>query len=397
MTSLTSAGLVRGFRKLSNQEDLGAPHRVLLASLLRIASREQDIYARASYIEGLMGYAPGGIARSYRKFFSEAQQALLQGAPDKSPIARALVEQRGLSEKEALAMVSDKNVGLYNALVSGAGSVLKSPVRGIDAEDVASSLVVGVSPVTGETMKYGPKGGVFYWLGKNAPAQISLSGVKAIAFREAANRAKDVLRGTSETEKTLVQLDAPVSGESAGVLLQDILTGDEDVLPRASFMELASLIYSDPAVMGEIDKQIRGRLGGEYQEAVWSAILADPDLLLVTPSGIGVKGEALARAVSAILGKEVLRPAVARTFKDSILPKITVALHQDSVISKALRRREVLDIIQEATRPRALSKGRTPVPIRLAAQDRSVLIRLASELPKGSAERKAILAGLRKV
>ena len=32
----------------------------------------------------------------------------------------------------------------------------------------------------------------------------------------------------------------------------------------------------------------------------------------------------------------------------------------------------------------------------LTAQDRSALIRLASDLPEGSAERKAILAGLKK-
>ena len=330
---------------------VASEYRNIVASILRVASRDADIFARAAYIEGLLGYSPNSITRQYSRNFSEAREAIEKGKYDQNPIARVLVVEKGMSPADALRMVSERDTGVGRALLRGVGKIIKEPVRGLEAEDIAASVGVGFSPITGGPLRYGQGKGAYYHLGVTSPGKISIGGIMKALQLEGANRAKDVLRGTNELERTQTSLDAPISGDDLTGMLQDIVSQEEPV-GRATFIELADSLINDPGTMRIIDNEIRGSLGGELQEAIWKEIKINPDLLEIKSSGIGVKGQALAQAVSRALGREVSRPAAAKNFKQKVLPAIMFALKDDSVARRALKKKEIYDIIYEETRSR---------------------------------------------
>jgi hypothetical protein len=366
-------------RATSGRVRTASVFRTVVASLVRVASREADIFARASYIEGLMNYSPGSIARNYASMFRDAQKAIESGRYDQSPIARVLVDERGVKPEEALRFLSNKDVGISKALLRGVKSIVKEPVRGLEADDIAASITVGFSPITGGPLKYGEGKGAFYWLGTQAPPQISLGGLARIVSMEGANRAKDVVRGTNVKEKQQVSLSQPISKDDLTDMLQDIVA-DEAAVGRATFIELADSLINDPGTMRIIDNEIRNSLGGELQEAVWASIRSDPELLKVDRSGIGVHGKALAQDVSRTLGREVSRPAVAKNFKQKVLPAIMLALKEDSVAMRALKKKEIYDIIYEETRRRDTGHSKTRVtPKGYGAQGQHGEVRYLSE------------------
>jgi len=331
-----------------------SPYRSLVAALVREAVNKKllDMMVRAQFIEGLMGYEPGVLSRDPAPHFDAARKALDRGEIDTNRILHVLIAEKGMSETDVKKMLQNADHGIWQAALSGAESAVpKHGIRGLSAEGIAQAIVGGFSPITHGPLKYGQGKGFFYWLGTRAPGSVSLNGLRSIAFKEVKNRAADVVRGTRDEETDAAQGDAPASLSEDGqaALLVDTLQ-QESAVPRATYVDLASAIYHDPWVMGIIDREVRSGLRGEVQEAVWTAIKQDPDLLIIKSDSIGVASEALAKVVSKAIGRPTTSQAVGQNFRQKVLPSIQLALEDSTMAKRLLKRRNILEIIEDATR-----------------------------------------------
>jgi len=336
-------------------------YRTVFAALLLEAGLLEDQFARASYLEGLLGFNPGAITGQERKIFGEAREALASGEPNR--IVDTLRHTYKMSEGDILKMVGAWDSDVYNALVSGVRSNFRDlAYRGIAAEDVISSLSAGISAVTGKSLKYGKGKSIFHWLGTRAPAKITLKGIKSIIFKEAKNRALDVIRGTREEELTSQTLDAPADG---GWMLSDIL--EQPSVGRANFVDLARAIYHNPRIMNSIDSMVQKYLTTPSQEAVWKAVMMNPDLLRVDKKGVGINARPLAKAVSELTGVKSegksTEVSVGKTFRSRVLPAMVEALASTQIAKKIIETRDILQLIQEAQRRPPATRLHIPVEI----------------------------------
>lgn len=328
----------------------------LFGALVKAAGVLEDVHARASYLEGLLGFSPGAITRNERAVFDEARTALTSGTENR--IVDTLRYSYRMSEEDISRMVSARDTGLFDSLHNGVRSSIGSQTfRGLMAEDVTMALLAGVSPVTNEPLKYGPGRGVFYWLGTRAISPLSLKGIKSVVYKEAHNRAADLIRGTRMEERNQADINAP---EFAGI-------PDEEPSGQTNFVDLARAIYADPWVMRTIDGLVQANLTTPTQEAVWQAILKDPDLLVVDPTGIGVQARALAVAVTKIMGVpnqgKSTEVSVGKTFRQRVLPAMVDALADSDIAKKLLRQRHILELIQEARRRPPTTHFNFPIPL----------------------------------
>ena len=127
------------------------PARSLFASLFKAAGANEDLVARASYLEGLMGAPQNSLTRNPRQPFKAAYQAVLAYPEGISgdPIVDAL-RGAGMGNKDIMKMVGDADQGVFESLVWGArkGMGRIPSFRGITPEGIAQALSVGVSPLT---------------------------------------------------------------------------------------------------------------------------------------------------------------------------------------------------------------------------------------------------------
>ena len=341
------AGLLRMASEVAIKE---SPARVLFAALAKAAGMREDLFARTSYLEGLVGYSPGILLKD-PGILADARSALATGQEDR--LVDELRHTRGMSETDISRMLGSRDTGLFDALLSAASSVMSGPVRGLDAEDIAMALAAGVSPLTGGPLKYGRGKGIFYWLGENAPGKVSLGGIKRIVFLEAKNRTKDVVRCTRSEERGQVSLDAPIGTGEDVYTLADILQSDGDA-GRASFIDLAAAIYQDPWVMGVIDSAVKANLGGPVQLAIWDAIRANPEFIKVTSNDIGVESRALAQEISKMTGAPYMGKSsdvsVGHIFRQKVWPAMKEAFEDSEVAARLLKNRHILEVIQDATK-----------------------------------------------
>lgn len=356
-----TAGLIR-LATLAEHEN--SPFRSLVAALAKAAGSQEDLFARASYLEGLTGFSPGAIVGKERAFFPQALQALRSGEPNR--LVDALRYEHGMSDKDIALMVGNRDTGLFASLVNGVSSVMSGQTfRGLGAEDVAFPLAAGLSPLTGKPLKYGKGRGMFYWLGTKASPKISLRGIKSLAFKESKNRALDIIRGTRSEEQYQDTLDAP-AGDGEGLSLQEMISQPESA-GRANFVDLAAAIYQDPWVMKVIDREVKSLLTTERQEAVWQAIRQDPSMLKITPKGIGTSNKDLAKAVSRITGDPFTRSlevSTGKTFRTKVQPAMVEALADSQIAKKLLQKRHILETVQEMSRrPQSGRENIGPIPI----------------------------------
>jgi hypothetical protein len=359
--------LIADLRHLAATVPDASPYRSLVAALVLAKGESSDMAARASYIEGLLGAPDGSIRGTVITQFGDARDAIVDGTGGNA-IADELTGARGMSKQDALRMVSGRNVGVYDALVSGAaGALPPEGARGNYGEDIAAFISQGYSPVTGKPFsKYQGKG-VFYWLGTQAPGRISFSGVKSIARKEAAHRAADILRGTNIGERTQDQLDAPAhAGGDEGN--EDLLISmlPEEGVPRSDFVDLAAAIYNDPWVMNIIDRDVKSVLNGERQLLIWDLIRRFPYTLIVKPDGISV-GRELAKEYAKALGEDYkgksTDTAVRKNFKTKILPAMEAAMEDSSVAKRILKNRHILEVISESRKRPSRTREKFPIPI----------------------------------
>jgi len=330
--------------------------REFFSVLLRTAALNDDVVARASYIEGLLGSAPGSIARNPTPHFRAAREALASGASD--PIADVLRAKFQKTGESAL-MVGDRDLGFYDSLIWGARRALDrhQAIRGLSAEDIASSLAIGVSPLTLKWIKYGPNKGVFYYLGTKAQGRpkLTIAGIKSIASKESFNRAMDIVRKTRQEEAWARSLDAPASssGEAGGPTLGDMLV-QEDPISSQHFVDLAARVLQNPEVTRLMNADMLRALKTPAQRAIWHVVRTNPDVLKITSKGIGVSPKELAQQVAEITRAEYKGKSsdvsARKTFLNKVLPAMQQVLSEGPVADLITRKREIMEIIQDATR-----------------------------------------------
>ena len=420
---------------------VGSPFRRVLLAWAKVASAQEDQFLRLSYIEGALGYEPNTLVRKPIIHLGDARRAISSGEYESDPIARKLITDLGMSPAEALKFVSANDQGIWSGLVGSAFNQMKpsGTIRGLSAQAIVNSIVFGISPVTGNWLKYGAGKGMMYWLGTQAYPGVDLAGVKSISRKEIANRAKDVVRGTATEDKGMASLDQPAFDadfESTPAAILETLTSDD----QGGFTEdLASAILRYDSTLNIISPVVLANLRTPTQKAVWEIIRDNPSILTIMQGKIGVEGRDLAKLFASRTGQEYtgksMDVVMAKVFKESVLPEMFKAIRNDAAAKELIRSRDILQVMREeiARRPRfETSKGigvsglpgqKDPswktvskddprwkemelqerkrlrlqkrlnqvAPWAQFASGKSALIRLASMLTKGSAERKTLL------
>ena len=346
--------------RIASETPLQHPVHDLFVAMARQASLLQDKFARASFLEGLMGLHPNTIVRNPEPWFREAREALQKGEPNQ--IIDAL-KARDAELRDLILMVGNQDTKIFDSLIYGIARVTpKGGIRGHQPEDIAQALSAGVSVITGEPLRYGPGKSVFYHVGVKWNGRFSVKGLAFILGKEGKNRAYDVIRGTRREDTHSTSLDAPV-GEESGSRVQDFLRGRGSV-SRGDWAEFADAIYHDPAFIEELDKIVKSRLDGGMQLATWEAIKADPSVLVVTTEGIGLQSKKLAVRVAEAMGIDItkrdIRTSVYKIFMDKILPVLQGAFENENLLQKILKNRDILSIIEESTGHAVLAGSQTP-------------------------------------
>ncbi len=413
-------------------------HRILVA-WAKLASAQEDQFVRLSYLEGALGYSPNTLVRKPVQHLSDARKAITSGDYESDPIARKLIVDLEVSPAEALKFVSANDQQVWDGLIYAAYNQMKpsGSIRGLPAQSIVNSLVFGISPITGQWMKYGPNKGMMYWLGEQAFKGISLAGVKSISKKEVTNRTKDIVRGTPEEEKGMISLDAPAYEgnfeESPEAILETLTTEDQDFNE-----DLASSILRYDATLDIISAEVLRNLRTPTQKQVWEIVRNNPSLLTIEQGKIGVQGRELAKMFAKATEQEYkgknMDVVIAKVFKEAVLPEMFKAIKSDEAVAELIRSREILQVMREeiARRPKTNDKVRfvTKEPeqpkewktipkddprwkevvkqerkrlrlqkrlnqvapwARFASTNKSALIRLAALMPKGSSERKTLL------
>ena len=389
----------------------------------KMASAEEDQFLRLSYIEGALGYAPNSLTRKPAANLADARRAITEGNYESNPIANKLVSGLDMSPAEALKFVSANDQQIWAGLVYAASRQMQpsGSIRGISAHAVVNSLAFGISPITGRWMKYGQGKGMMYWLGEQAFSGVTLEGMKSIAKKEVANRAKDLVRGTSSQDRDMLSLDAPAPGSEVG-MMDTPAAILESLQDTGGFSEdLASSILRYDSTMRVISNGVLAKLRTPTQKLVWEVIRDNPDLLTMAGSEegglkIGVQGRELAKMVAARTGQEYtgksMDVVMSKVFREAVLPAMFSAIKSDDAVKELIRSREILQVIRQEVNRRPKNQGggggfvqptssglvpksdpaaKIPTWARFASQDSKLLTKLAGVLPAGSSERKAIL------
>lgn len=373
-----------------------SPFKRLLVAWAKLAGVQEDQFLRISYIEGALGVTPNSIVRKPYQHLVAAREAISSGSYESDPIAKRLITELGMSPEMALNMVSNQDQGFWRALVSASSSQLRptGTIRGVPAEAIVNSLAFGVSPITGEWLKYGQGKGLMYWLGANSYPGVTLSGIRSIAFKEVVNRTKDFVRGTREEDKGAISLDAPLGSEGDTALLEVLQEGgknfDEDLVSILGYNQTLEVI----------DPLVRSFLRTHTQITVWEILLQNPDLITTTHDEVGMRAREVAKIFAAKTGEEYTGGSrdvvLAKVFKDAVLPAMFKALKKESTIKQLMRNRELLDVMRsEMSRKTQFSNtkniGISGVPKFATLSDRAALIRLASTFGAATKERKILL------
>jgi len=317
----------------------GDPVGVRLAQLLRQATLGDDLYARAAYVEGLLGMRQGTLSRNVNGFVRDSDNL------------RPKLTSYFTKEKELDKILGTRDLDFYGALIGGARKALSERDLGdagrVSAQEVAQSLAFGETP-TGKSMM---SGGSIYYQGGTAARKKNLknltsAGIAGFLSKSAYNRTRDALKKLEPT----VRGDEP-SGSDDRTRMMDLQS--EDAREGIELADIAYMMFHNPQVLKAMYRDVKRQLRGDAQEAIWEAIVADPDLIIVSGKKIGVDQQDLADAVKRLSGREMARQVAGRTFREKVLPAMQSAM-KDSHVGEGLRRmREVRQIIQQETRRRA--------------------------------------------
>jgi hypothetical protein len=330
--------------------------------MAREAALQEDRFARASFIEGMLDYSPGTLLSNNLRQIDEAAEALESGSPNR--IVEHLLYERGMDEADAKALLGNRDRKLFEALMAGVRSGMpREGVRGIEPLDVLQSLVAGISPITMKRYPQYKGGNVFWFLGSRAPMGTSMAGIARVLKEHGRKKATDVVRGTTRIDlgPSLSDRGPAESGrgqsEDEANVLGDMLSG-ESAVTRADYVQMAEAIFQNPAIMRILDREVRSYLGGPGQIAVWEGVKNNPHYITVKADRrgeqvIGVDQQGLAEVVAKATGKAISPQAVGKTWRTKVWPAMKLAF-QDSDLARALlKNRQIMEIVEEESRRRA--------------------------------------------
>lgn len=407
----TASALVR----LASSLPVGDEHRRILLSLVKKAGRAEDLYARASLLGGLYRMPTDKVLRMIK-------------AGDVASMKEDLMKQ-GLHKDVADQMVSPAaDLRLRSALVRGANKVMgrgvdeiakfQPALKGISGEDMAQVMSVGGLMWPG--MRYdkrvtnhlGIKG---EYVKRTKPAYP----VGTNAFRQVG----DELRGKKMNLGFIIKKLTGLASKRTLDWMRSVDVGR--YVPFAQDDRGSDLVpagYEPPNAAELLDREFylaaihpvmeRELSSSPAQLRIWNAIQEGlrqgKNFLSVSARGTGkgdvsIKGTDLQKFMADIYADEVdeatgeplpipSTQAIGRVFSKKLLPKMRDALGNlsDAQLAKGLpgpqqelmKDRDLRSVYLSEMRRRFATLG---VP-------RAALIRLASVFPKGSVERKTLLA-----
>jgi len=320
--------------------------RVLFAAMAREANLSlltdlgADRMARASFIEGLLGYKPGTLLRN-PGILSEAAGAI--ESDSENSIVSGL-RSRGLSPKDIEALLGGRNTQLWLALFAGIRKgVPQSGIRGLSQEGILTAIGMGISPLNNDPLPSFQGGNMFWHTGHTAKGSVSMGGLASILRKRGMQHALSILRGTSKAEQSQVQSDSPL-GDDAGNLIGDTFSG-ESAVSRADYVEMASAIFQDRRIMDALNRAMLPLLKGPSQEAVWDAVRENPHLIRINGDKVGIDATELTQ----LLGGEVSAERVGQVWRQKVWPAMLEAFRDSGVAKSLLRNRQIMDIIEEET------------------------------------------------
>lgn len=214
--------------------------KTTMQTLLKLAMRhlarlhpQTDLLIRISYLEGAAGVSPGTWMRKGRKGLSLAVEHLpgLHGS-----------------------WTRPGNSGVLDAVLAGAAQVLKGGVRDLDADSLVQSLLIGISPLTGEKLK------PLYWgLGVGHADDVQGGSFRTTDFQALARQAtkrraistirhapKPAVSTQDESGATRVDLERGEASDALSLALRD--KGDPRArLIRDRLKELAMRAAQSPS------------------------------------------------------------------------------------------------------------------------------------------------------
>jgi len=344
-------------RKLASAEASFDPVRGVQASLYRRASLDLDLFARASYLEGLTGEPSNTLSKKPRYTFSRLQQALKDGTPNR--LLEVMMVERGMSASEVRKFISMKNQGVFASFLKGIRGAFQGQdaVRGLMPADVASSLLLGYSPLTGTPLSKLNRRGVFDWLGTRAKKAPTLGGLNAIAQKSGRQFGMDVARSAPKEEVFMMPLDIPV-GE--GLSVQETVA-DPRSLEDANWQQLTEFLYKDPEVAALVDAAVRPRMTGRTQKLIWDLVRQDPSLLKFSRNGqVALNARAAVKMLirsgqldldpndsEALRKKEVLFNT---EWRKGVKPRMEDALRSSEIAGLIMGRQDLMEFLTESQR-----------------------------------------------
>jgi hypothetical protein len=343
--------------RLASAATSGTLVRMVKAGLYRQASLDLDMFARASYIEGLTGEPNNTLTKNPRRTFGRLQQALQDGTPNR--LLEVMMDEKGMKVSEILKLISMKNQGVFASFLKGIRGSFQGQdaVRGLMPSDVASSLLLGYSPLTGNPMSKLKGRGVFGWLGATSKKAPTLAGINSIAGKSGKQFGLDVARSAPKEEVFVMPLDVPV-GE--GLALQETVA-DPASLEDANWQQLTEVLYRDPEVAAMVDAVVRPRMTGKTQKLIWDLVRQDPSVLRFSRNGqVALDARAAVKmlARSGQLDLDTSDPKALRKkevlfnteWRKGVKPRMEDALRSSEVADLVMSRADLMEFLTESQR-----------------------------------------------
>ena len=406
----TASSLIR----LASALEKGTPERRVLLALVKEAGRLEDLYARASLLGGM-----------YKMSTDKVLQMIKSG--DVAALKEDL-EKQGMDPDVADKMVSEKSdLRLRSALVRGSNKVLG---RGVDEIAKNQPALKGIN---GEDMAQVMSVGGLMWPGmrfdKRVTNHLGVKGEYVKRTKPAYERGTNVFREVGDELRgkkfNLGFLIKKLSGLAAKRTLDWIRSADAgryvafpqddrgaDLVP-AGYGPVNPLELLDREFyLAAINPLMKRELGSSpSQLRVWNALMEGlqqgQNFLSVSARGtnkgdVAVKGTNLQKFMADIYadeideatGEAVVIPstqAIGRVFTKKLLPKMRESLGNlsDAQLAEGLPREDRAMMDDKDLRSVYLSEVRGR---RASTAPRGAVLRLASVFPRGSRERKMLLA-----
>ena len=347
------------------------PFRKMFATMAKEATLiSNDMYARAAFLEGALGASPNSYANNPGRFFDDIRE---QMEKRDGSLWTHLAHVTQVKDKDLLPFISDKNEGVYLALVSAIASQMKGhqALRGIGPEGIASAVSFGISPITGEWLKkYGNKAGLWYYLGSTVKKPYIAGLIKA-AKKAGVQQGHDFVRATTGPEKQMLYHDVALQsdGDETETLL-DLIQGDIDPTWTMGF---ASTLLTSPNVLKVLDDKVAKGLKTPTQQSIWKVLVENPYLLTVSGSKdgkmeVGVKSKELAKKVAEDMGVEYYGKSmdvkIRKTFVEKIRHLMYKSFTSDQAAKEFVRSSDIRKVMyQEIKRRKKPHKLKMKIPL----------------------------------